>query len=323
MHNNPLRSFWTRLKLFQFRRANALFVKPPKLDLDDNDRKKFFFDFSDDKYTHLGDILFYLPLILFLTKKKEFYIAILTNIERASFINSLLRPVGSVVDLYVIKSALDYPSEGVIITSPYKLFDYKSSKLIIVGLGNPHEVIDLKYPIYLANIFLSNFLDFNDKTESVNDGFEVWRNNFCSSLGNARGSFNSNLLWVSPFIASGKFRDFLDKKKNAIINFAKQKADADNLDFALIGSVFDRRFFSELDINHDLRGRDLVELMFLANSDSVKAGVGFDNFWMHFFDIIGKPYFVKFRGRFLKSQYDLHFKSINLSFLRSSSRIYF
>ncbi len=322
MYNNPLKSIWIRLKLFQYRQANSLFVKPPKLDLRCSYRNRFFFDFSDDKYTHLGDILFYLPLILFLQKKKEFYVAVQINPVRESFMNFLLSSLDSMVDLYVIESALDLPSEGIIISSPYKLFDYKSSKLCIVGLGNPHQVIDLKYPIYLANVFLSNFLHFDDNTELVHDGFEVWRNNFCKALGNIRGSFKRDLLWVSPFIASGKFRDFLGRKKDAIIKFVKQKINADNLDFALIGSALDRSFTFESDARVDFRGRNLVELMILANSDSVKAGVGFDNFWMHFFDIIGKPYYVKFRGRFLKSQYDLHCKSINVSFLRSGARVY-
>ena len=322
MNNNPLKSLLIRLKLHKHRQANALFLKNPKIDLDGVSKNKFFFDFSDPRYTHLGDILFYLPLILFLLEEKKFYVAILTNLDRKKFIDFLFRSVGGVADLYVIVSASDIPYEGIVITSPYKLFDYKSPKLSIVGLGNPHEPIDAQYPMYLANVFLSTCLNLDDKTELIRDRFEMWRKLFCNSLGNAKGNFKRDLLWVSPFIASGRFRDMLGRKKKSIVSYAKQKADAGNLDFALTGSVTDRSFSFKSEINIDLRGSDLIELMILANSDSVKEGVGFDNFWMHFFDIIGKPYFVKFRGRYLKSQYDLHLKSINISFLRSSSRVY-
>lgn len=323
MYNNPIISFFIRSRLIFFKIKNGLFLKKGKefLHQKKNEDRLIIFDFSNPKYIHYGDILFFLPLLYIISKNSLLRISVIVNIDRFNFLQFILNSVDSKINLRVINNSTELPCHSIIITSPYNLFDYTDNSLYIVGLGNPSSSLDIPYPIYLADIFLKNILNSYITKNEIEQHFNDWREKFKDLFKNTITSYTGdNLIWVCPYISSGRFRDFFSIKYRSIIQYAIVQGSIRGLCLALVGSNNDNKKLINSRMVVDYRGHEILDMMILANSSYVKMGIGFDNFWMHFFDLINKQYIVKFRGRFSKSQHMLHLNSINISFLSAKNK---
>jgi hypothetical protein len=322
MNNNPFHSLFLRVKSLIFLRHNGLYIfNKYKIDINLALRKNIYFDFSNPKYIHFGDMLFFIPLISWLSKNKK--IVILVDKERFFFANFIFNQI-AIVNIF--NNATKLKDGSVLVTSPYNLFNYHSYHLCIVGLGCAYSSTTLKYPLFFAHNFVNNFASLEIDLAEIEDSFFHWRALFkrrlSSQLNSLPSDYPSKILWLCPYIASGKFRDLFKSKLRKLIFFAVKEAFLLNTPLALIGGALDKN----LDINganyYDFRGKSIVDMMHYAISDNVRLGFGFDNFWMHFFDLIGKPYLVLFRGRFLSYDNNIHLNSVNVSFLYAHKRIY-
>ncbi len=314
--NNPFKSLLLRLIIPRYYLSDSLYLKS-SINIDTIDNNVYCFDFSDDTYIHLGDVLFYLPLIVFLSTNNNIFI----NVSGLKLI--ILKRLLLISNIKV--NFINHnPSNVIIITSPYLLCNKKNlNKNFLIGLGLPKVIPDLPFPIYLSIKFLDKFYS-HDYSESFNLSYK----NYIFNL--RKISFQSNNfsfvhnhdgrgVIFSPFLSSGRFRDFLGFKRRKLYKIANMLS---NLGYTiyLVGSKNDT-FLK----NHnfvDLRGYDFNTLLDFSNSSNIIFGLGFDNFWMHYFDLFNKPYYVLFRGRFTKKARLIHYESVNVSFYSSNTRSY-
>ena len=122
---------------------------------------------------------------------------------------------------------------------------------------------------------------------------------------------NKNYYIFNDILYSRAFiRPILQKALIKKINKIKD----DGLILIYVGSKNDANLESKLInfIDHDLRGKlSFYELMLLIKSKKCCGYIGFDNAIMHLSLIFHKKTYIKFRGRLLKSAYNLHTRSIN------------
>jgi hypothetical protein len=217
------------------------------------------------------------------------------------------------------------PPNIAVITSPYLVVKYLKFKIIenpVFGVGLAASIPDLPYPLYLARNFLQT-IEKMDEYPSLIQEYNDFINNFRSK--NIDFSLINNLpidipaVFFSPYISSGKFRDIFKIKLRILIRIA-ESIFSRGITVCLIGTRFDSPIvgFSLV----DLRGVDILTLLNYARSPNIIYGFGFDNFWMHYFDIIDKPYNVYFRGRFTNKAKSIHYQSINIAFNSKGCRAY-
>lgn len=303
MNNNLISSFFIRTLLFFFKKEDGVFSN-----FHTNDFSSFqiCFDLSDTKYIHFGDILFFLPLINLLSKNKTIFIKISGN--QSNFINTFLMYKKK------IKFTYDYLDNNnvVYIGSPYCLPKNIISRKY-VGIGFFSNNYSLSYPLLIIKKLFS-FMHIDVKEDVIINNF-IFFKQFIRNKLNKKSNFNNtkNYFIVSPYIASGRFRDLFHFKQKKIIEHAKMNSNK-NLVPIIIGSMRDHNI--TLNFEHiNLKGKSIIEVIQIASKQNIMFGIGFDNFWMHFFDLIGKDYKVFFRGRFFKKNMLIHMNSINVSFI--------
>lgn len=319
MSNSPIVSLFRRFAIRKYRVADAIYsIREKGCDGRSISKLDVCFDFSDDKYIHLGDVLFYLPLVLYFGSVTRVYI-ICSGIK-AAILKHLLGKSNSVFTFVD-----DVPHHSVVVTFPYLLYKYTAGKTptnIVYGVGLAADIPDLPYPLYLARNLMAE-LDAMDKYEDLCCNYKRFLENVRSSplvLPSSPGlPVDFNVVLFSPFISSGKFRDFLQLKFKKLIGVAKELAGAD-AKICLVGGRNDSPI-ADLAII-DLRGMDIGELLEWARLPNVIYGFGFDNFWMHYLDIIDKPYNVMFRGRYTIRARMIHYNSINVAFCSRLPRNY-
>lgn len=267
----------------------------------------FVVDLSSRKYIHLGDVLFFLPIILFLANRRRVVVI------APEFKFDLLRCF--ILNLSNISCVCDYddvPLDMIVVTQPYAIDDVPDGR-VVVALGNPVSLPDLHYPFYL----LKNLCSF------LGEDFQVALKCFPNGVippASIANLESQKRLFISPFIASGKFRDLFGFKRRRIIKFAKRKHYEEGFEIFLLGA---RSEHIKLPFPFvDFRGESFVDLISLIRGNFFAMGVGFDNFWMHVSDIFNVYYLVMFRGRFSRFGRLLHYSSVNVSFCRDSVRNY-
>lgn len=301
MLKNIIFSLISRYKLKKYYRQNCIYsniINFKKLQF-----KNILFILDNENIVHLGDFLFLLPIIKFLKEKYKCKLVIGNNHK---LILKKISP--DLLSLVERKKKIDNAS--LVITHSYMFDLYKKKNFI--GIGLPTTRISIPYPEYLMKQIL--------KFMKIKFNKNIYKRFIKDMRIKAKKSFDtsnktSKFFLVSPYLGSGKFRDILKLKKKKIIN-TKNKYENLRFKSILIGSSSDNsneKYFL------DYRGKNLFNLMNLASSKNVIFGVGFDNFWMHYFDLIEKKYFTMFRGRFLKIIKDIHFNSINISFAKNKN----
>lgn len=133
---------------------------------------------------------------------------------------------------------------------------------------------------------------------------------------------NDKYFLFSNYIDSGWFRKFFLN----ITCLEEQAVRLRNDGFKIIhvGSsrdlAGDKNNYEFIDI--DLRGvLSVAELVCLANTKEVVGAVTYDNVIMHLIGIFDKRALVLFRGRFLKSNRALHYAFINPVFFKQDNKI--
>lgn len=319
MINNLFVSVFRRFKLLAHGNGNGLYRMNKSKNTISEDYD-YYFDLSDRKYLHYGDVLFFIPLALILAKCKK--VTIIIDEGREGFLSALI-PRKSKIK--ITSGAYNFSPRCIVITSPYKLFDYKkTTHCLIVGLGLPDKNLKIKYPEYIAQTFINEVLGETISLAYIENFIKEWLIEVKENISKKNIYNPQKGIFLCPYIASGRFRDFFGFKRRALLKRAARLSADNDIHVYLIGGRDDsdicKKLFSQR--VHDVRGMDILSVMQLACSENIVIGLGFDNFWMHFFDMIGKPFEVKFRGRFLSTSRNNHFNSVNLSFTYFTEKTY-
>lgn len=309
--NNPIISFYKRFYLSKLRFKNCFYVSKTS---NIKEYKTLVFYLADYKYIHFGDLLFFIPLIKIISLSHKLILILHSN--QVPFFNFIINKYKNII----ISNQLPRQNTStLVLTHPYMYFDKKLVNYRKIGIGLPNQEMSEKYPMHLARntcklLGLPFFKkDYNLIVSSIKDGI------FKSSRPNI--ILSGKYILFSPYIGSGKFRDLFKFKEGFLVNYVNNLTNNNNFKVILVGSVNDK-FPKSLENYIDLRGRDITEVMSISTQKEIIFGVGFDNIWMHYFDIINKPYRTLFRGRFLFKNFKIHTNSINVSFYSGSKRKY-
>lgn len=269
----------------------------------DSGRQSFHFDFTDPS-THLGDRLFFFPLIIHLIKNGQ-----MVSVSNQDFLTiSLMERLFGITVPTGTANAFDtvvYP---------------RPSFLNFMGLYRKVAIVDFtdtRARNHVSRQLIESFcrlfsLDLDPQIMGVD------------SLSSNYKQINSQdrYFLFSNYINSGIFRKrFVDESK-----LIKQALALKNQGYkiVLVGSKsdadIDRIKYPFVDV--DLRGKTTVsDMVDLVRSPNVYGAVTYDNFLMHLIGICNKKAFVLFRGRFLKKNVDHHLKYVNNTFFQSEDNI--
>lgn len=327
MNNNIFLSILKKILISNKRVSDGVYLNNDLLLFSIEQKKNYIFDFTDNRFFHLGDILFFSPLAYTISQQFPVYIIIKPN--QLAFINIFL-PKNSNVNIVYDFDFLPTTdlNHFCIITLPYKVLDYEMYSINVIGLGNINNSISTAYPLHLIYLFLQflpNFLLNNAEIQNIFSHYKFLVrdniNRLTSITHDPRVDLSNQLIFLCPYLGSGRFRDFFGIKfRNICMNALKLKSFDSCYSILLIGGLTDKPSPNFHFV--DFRGNNIIKTIALANHSKTVMGIGFDNFWMHLFDLIEKPYLTKFRGRYTKSASNNHFNSINISFSRSRNKIY-
>lgn len=252
--------------------------------------KSILFYFNDDEYMHLGDHLFFIPLI------KTF----VDNGYNVKIVpTKAMRPLFRELSLPVIERELNFTNYDLIVTRVEMISQFSKYKTILVDVSK-----DLTQPIcdQLISDF-SNFFNLNSRPIIEYTQFKDSR--ILTRLGLPH---YKKIIIINYFCNASAFM-INQAKVNCLADLAaKYAADPEYL-LVLVGAADDQSS-DDFDVPYiDLRGKTTVLDMFsLVNCENVAFYIGFDAFVMHIFSLLHKPSYVVFRGRLLKRQHDMLMK---------------
>lgn len=257
--------------------------------------------FPDYQMMHLGDHIFFEPLI--------------RELKKAGF-NVEIQPV-KMMEFYFIN--LGYQI-GNIKTKKYDLIVtriefYPSLKnsnfsIIYVEIANYKIIQPLCFDI-IKKLF--NILKI--ETEKIDDIPKLVSSVLSESLKNILNSKDKYILF-NNYIDSGSFR-ITKKHYNKLIEYVQELKMKTGYKIIHTGSKNDKqkdkRIYNFVDI--DLRGKLSIEDLFnLVQLNNVVYNVSFDAFQMHLFFMAHKKSYIMFRGRFTKRYKNLFVNCFNPPF---------
>lgn len=266
-----------------------------------------FFDFSHNS-THLGDRLFFFPII------RELY---------KNGINVCLSKNDSISESLFLE--LDS-------SLSFKNFTNDDIKSTLIVLPAP-SFLALKNKYKHFNIAICNFIEIKNRNiiEELDIGFskilhKKISSSICLNFNNKTIDYSyiedNNYYVYSNYIDSGWFRKYFINNKT----LDKKASDLRNDGYKIIhvGSKKDlgkdKKIYNFIDL--DLRGKlSIIELARMINDKNIVGVVAYDNFIMHLSGIFNKKTFVLFRGRFLRKNTNKHIKYINNAFFDINNQI--
>ena len=283
--------------------SDILFSKKP---IDLGSIKSILFDFSHHS-THLGDRLFFFPLVRSLQE---------SGIE-------------------ILFSEYDK------ITKELYLSMDQTFLFTAINTSKQHDLVVIPAPSLLAktrdyinsNLLICNFTDVKDKNilEELALGFKkAYKNKHLDNIYIVNQDINfinklntdCNYFIYSNYIDSGSFRKYFINKKSLALKAIELKEGGCKL--IHVGSKSDLRndesIYNFIDI--DLRGElSIPQLIQLIGNNKIKGVISYDNFIMHLSGMFNKKAYILFRGRFLKKNIISHIRFINIVFFTKKNRI--
>ena len=291
-------NFFFRRKTVSLPMLSLFGVVPKKL-------SHILFDLSDPT-THLGDRLFFFPLIsqLFL----QGYCLSLNprdHITRQLFIglygvDPFAKEILNSIDL-------------VVIPKPSFLNSLKIHRSILVV-----NFSDIKIVSTITHSLVMSFMELFG-LNAVNADFPLATAPAKDLIDGILEQGEKYYLF-SNYIQSGIFRKWFLSEDSMYIKCMNLKSDGYKI--IHVGStqdlLSDQKSYSMVDI--DLRGRlSLDQFIGLIGSNQVFGAVTYDNFLMHLIGLMKKKAFVLFRGRFSYSACAHHFNYVNNTFFSSGN----
>lgn len=251
--------------------------------------KRVLFALNDPEYMHLGDHLFFLPLI------KSF-------IENGYLVDVTVSPL--MVDLFLqleipVINAPNVSSQYDLIVSRFELIHkFSKEKALLV-----HVSKNLTMPI--CSQLLYNFSQYFQ--QNFNSSLDFSRFKDLGILTKLHLPANKKFILFNPYCNASAYlvtKAKLKELQSEVIKYASNKEYC----ILLVGSKADKlndRITYPFELV-DLRGKTtVIDIFVLVNTDNVVMYIGFDAFVMHVFSLLHKPSTVKFRGRITKKQSEM------------------
>jgi hypothetical protein len=269
---------------------------------------RILFDFSDS-FTHLGDRLFFAPLIFELVRSGfQIYLSKEDSVTQLLFSD---------------------------LNNSVNLCEYDDSLIMDLVVVNSQSLTALSSKYEKDKLLICEFTSIQNQnilTELSSAFSEITGLNLqCSPIKYIPKNLKSPWLdsdgqyfLFSNYIDSGWFRLFFVRRA-ALIEKAK-KLSADGYKIVHVGAALDvKNDNNNYDfIDMDLRGKlTISNLIDLINCKQIVGAVTYDNFIMHLIGIFDKKAYVLFRGRFIKKNADMHYKFINQVFFHVDNKIHY
>ena len=250
--------------------------------------KKILFYFDCNEYMHLGDHLFFLPLIQSFIDS-SFDVEVITTDIMQSVFKALNLPVINTKDT-------DFSRYDLVISRIEMIDRVSLCKTLLVNVSK-----SLIMPI--CDQLLHDFGKFfNLVTLHRLDYTKLQDNSLIDKFGL---SHDKKIILFNLYCDSSAY--LINKSKiNLLLNLIKGYATNPDYQLVLMGSITDRHK-CELDFSYmDLRGKtEVLDIFKLVNCSNVFCYIGFDAFIMHVFSLLHKPSFVVFRGRITNKKHEM------------------
>lgn len=251
--------------------------------------KKILFYFNDPEFMHLGDHLFFLPLI-------KTFIDSGYQIEAAP--TKIMQPLLEKLGVPIVGGKVDFNHYDLIV-SRAELFDkliHHRSLLIDVARNLSMPICDQLITQFSKYFVLKPYMAYD---------FSVLKSD--EILHKMHLSAKNKYILFNFYCDSSSFL-ITQQKVNALVAKVKSYAIMPGYKVVLVGSKTDKdndNYIYDFDYI-DLRGQTTVlDIFALAQNDRVEHYIGFDAFVMHVFSLIHKTSFVVFRGRLSARQHKM------------------
>lgn len=258
-----------------------------------------FVDLSDAS-THLGDRLFFLPLISAFTGAG----CRVKLSKQDRWTNDLLVTILGLERLELSEAG---PSDLIVFPQP-SLLNFRNlyADAILVDFS------DAGAQQKISQQLLASFRDLLDMNfpDAPSGSIVLASRRHSDFLAD-----NGRYFLFSNYINSGRFRKFFVDERKLLRQCEKLKGDGYRI--VHLGSVADKladkRVYPFVDL--DLRGKiQISDMPSLVSSPAVLGAVTYDNFLMHLTGLYRKKAFVLFRGRLSKKNVDHHMQFVNNTF---------
>lgn len=266
--------------------------------INDTEIKKILFYFPDYEMMHLGDHLFFEPLIRIL-KTVGYDVAVAPAPIMKFYFEELGYKIDDIKNNYdLVISRMEFLPKLKECGKPLLLIDTASAKIM-----QPicYDLIQKVFAILKISL------------QNVDDKPQVLKN---LEQKNFNVDKDKKYIVFNNYIDSGAFR--IGKKHHEIIvNFVKNLKKQTGFSVVHVGSqkdkINDKHSYDVIDI--DLRGKTSVRDLFdLVQLENIVYCVSYDAFIMHLFAMADKKTFVLFRGRFLKKYANMMMRYLNPPF---------
>lgn len=276
---------------------NSYFLKKTN----NNEINRMLIYLNNDFLAHMGDQIFFEPLMQFLKKNKiNFDICVTKNMR--GYFNSLEyinveEPIFKNYDLIISRSDFYYDLKG-------------KGNIFLIQTTNLKEKI--------CNTIINEVSKFLKKELVNNLKISKYKNieNDNIYLDKIKNDINNKYIIFSNYIDSGSMF-YNGKNKKRLEEFCKKYCSENRLKVIHVGTKKDKerdkKSYSFVDI--DLRGKtNIKNIYYLVSLENIVEYVGMDNFIMHLFFIYNKPTNICIRNKGCKKRREDIIKFVNPPF---------
>lgn len=261
--------------------------------------KTVLFYFDSTEYMHLGDHLFFMPLV-------KVFIDSGYDVEVRTTI--VMYDIFKALNLNVVEFNKPFEEYDIIISRFELINRLKKYRSLLV-----HVSKNITKPISEHIIYeCSKYFNLKNYTKP---NLSVFYNRDIFSKFNL--PVNKKLVFFSLYCDASSYL-LTEAKKSWLLHFIEQYTNDPEYLVVLIGSKFDKLSDKRnYNFKHiDLRGlTSVMDIFSIVGADNTLYYIGFDAFLMHVFSLFEKHSFVVFRGRITKKQNDMlkkyHIKLFN------------
>lgn len=251
--------------------------------------RKILFYFDSNEYMHLGDHLFFLPLV------KNF---VDSGFDVEVRPTKIMQPLFEKLGFSVVAGDLNLDAYDLIISRIEIIRGLSKYKSLLVNVSK-----NLTMPV--CDQLISDFSQFFNLRPPQKIDYTQLKD---STLLNRLSLIQDKKLILFNLYCDSAAYLINQHKIDLLLNLVKDYANKPGYQLVLVGAASDiAKDKHKLDFPYvDIRGKtSVLEIFNLVNNDNVFCYIGFDAFVMHVFSLLQKPSFVVFRGRVRKRQHEM------------------
>ncbi len=265
---------------------------------------RMLFHFNSNEYMHLGDHLFFLPLV------KSF---ILSGYQVEVAPTKIMQPLFEKLSIPLAKEPVELDKYDLIISRIEMVRRLSKYRALLVNVSK-----NLTMPI--CDQLITNFSKFFNLEYPPKIDYTIFKKP--GLINYLKLDLEKKIILFNLYCDSAAYL-INQHKVNLLINLVREYANKPGYQVVLVGSSNDKENSKyKLDFPYfDLRGKtSVIDIFSLVNCENVYCYIGFDAFVMHVFSLLEKPSFVVFRGRIHKSQHDM-LKSYHINLFNNDAYV--